>query len=140
MTQTRRPAFVYLLPHRLGRPSDASALSPPLQYAIHVAARTCPLLATPPPIRSLVLDHGDDRTAIRYLSACRTLRAGYHAYPVKRAMSLFSSPSQCSAAWLLDVLAVVSLSGSFLTPHAAQLLLVAGCVFTVLLSSNFVAV
>ena len=48
----------------------------------------CHLLDVPPPVRSLVLDYMDDRTAIRYLSTCRLLHAGYHAYPVKQAMSV----------------------------------------------------
>ena len=53
-------------------------------------AQPCPLLDVIPPIRSLILDHMDDCTAIRYLSTCSTLHAGYHEYGVKQAMSVAS--------------------------------------------------
>ncbi len=60
---------------------------PPLSpsHAIGVV-RPCPLLHVPPPIRSLILDYVDDLSAIRCLSTCRSLHAGYHAYPLKQAM------------------------------------------------------
>ena len=58
-----------------------------LSHGINIV-HPCRLLDTPPPIRSLMLDHMDDRTAIRYLSTCQMLHAGYHAYPVKQAMSV----------------------------------------------------
>jgi len=37
-----------------------------------------------------MLDYTDDHTAIRYLSTCRSLRSGYHHYPLKRAMSEYT--------------------------------------------------
>ena len=67
--------------------SSDSALPLSTAYRIDVA-QPCPLLDTPPPIRSLMLDYMDDRTAIRYLKTCCTLHSGYHAYPVKQAMSV----------------------------------------------------
>ena len=48
----------------------------------------CQLLATPPPIRCLMLDYLDDTSTMQYLSSCRSLHAGYHDYPVKRALSV----------------------------------------------------
>jgi len=47
----------------------------------------CPLLDTLPPIRSMMLDYMDDRTAITYLSTCPSLHVRYHQYPLKRAMT-----------------------------------------------------
>ena len=54
-------------------------------HSINIA-RPCPLLDVIPPVRSLMLDYMDDLTAIRYLSTCSVLHAGYHEYPVKQAM------------------------------------------------------
>ena len=53
-------------------------------------ARPCRLLDTPSAVRCLVLDYLDDTSAIRCLSSCRSLHAGYHSYPVKRAVSVES--------------------------------------------------
>jgi len=47
----------------------------------------CPLLDTLPPIRSMMLDYMDDRTAIHYLSTCQSLHVLYHHYPLKQAMT-----------------------------------------------------
>ena len=68
---------------------EPSSLSPQSATSSRVAvgnARHCRLLAVPAPIRALVLDYADDLSALRYLSACRSLHAGYHQYPLKRSM------------------------------------------------------
>ena len=62
-------------------------------------ALPCPLLDVIPPVRSLMLDYMDDLTAIRYLSTCSVLHAGYHEYPVKQSMteSTFRHATQLDA-------------------------------------------
>ena len=65
-----------------------AALPSPSHAHIIVIIQPCCLLDTPPPVRSLMLDYMDDHTAIRYLSTCQMLHAGYHEYPLKRAMSV----------------------------------------------------
>ncbi len=54
----------------------------------NVAPSRHPLHNVPAPVRSLILDCMDDLSAIRFLSSCRSLHAGYHAYPLKQAMSV----------------------------------------------------
>ena len=48
----------------------------------------CGLPDVPTPVRSMMLDYMDDRSAVRCLSTCHVLHAGYHQYPVKRAVSV----------------------------------------------------
>ena len=50
--------------------------------------RSSPLLDIIPPVRLLMLDCMDDRTATRYLTTCKLLHASYHAYPLKWGMSV----------------------------------------------------
>jgi len=69
--------------------SPSSAVHSPSSPS-HVVdiVRPCPLLHVIPPVRSLMLDYMDDRTAITYLSTCRSLHVGYHSCPLKQAMSV----------------------------------------------------
>jgi len=66
--------------------SSASRSSPSPPHVIDIV-RPCPLLDTLPPIRSMMLDYMDDRTAMHYLSTCQSLHVLYHHYPLKQAMS-----------------------------------------------------
>ena len=79
-------------------PSDAVLSPPPSSHAVHID-RHCLLWDVPPPLRSMMLDYMDDRTAIRYLNTCQSLHAGYHQYPLKCAMaeSLFREVTQLDA-------------------------------------------
>ena len=67
--------------------AEAFLSPPPPSHAKYTTARHCHLWDVPTPVRSLMLDYMDDRTAIRYLSTCQSLHAGYHHYPLKRPMA-----------------------------------------------------
>ena len=65
--------------HSPPKPSSSSytlTIQPPL------------LLDVATPIRSMVWQYMDDRSAVQYLSTCHSLHRVYHSYPVKRALSV----------------------------------------------------
>ena len=71
------------------RQSELLATTPTVDAVSTVdAVQHCRLLDVIEPIRWLILDYADDHTAVACLSSCRFLHAGYHQYPVKRAMSM----------------------------------------------------
>ena len=47
-----------------------------------------PLLDVATPVRFLIWQYMDDRSAIRYLSTCRSLHRIYHSYPLKRSLRI----------------------------------------------------
>ena len=70
-------------------PSDPLSSPSSPAHAIDIV-RPCRLLDVPSPIRSMMLDYMDDHSAIQYLSTCQPLHAGYHQYPLKRALTVDS--------------------------------------------------
>ena len=69
--------------------APSSPLSSPssLSHVIDIV-RPCRLLAAPTTVRSMMLDYLDDRSTLQCLNSCQSLHAGYHQYPLKRAMSV----------------------------------------------------